>query len=140
MVLRVIAAPNGPLPVTMAVALWLTVPGATFAQLPMPEDNAAAPDGATLFVNQCGTCHSVTRGDAPRQGPNLAGVFGRKAGTAPGFSYSQGFSKADWVWDEAHLQKWLTQPQDLIPGAVMLYRQPDPAIRGSIIAWLKEQR
>lgn len=73
------------------------------------------------------------------RGPNLAGVFLRKAGTLPGFHYSPGFLQADFVWDDAHLDAWLTDPQKLIPGALMRYRQADPAIRGKIIEWLKEQ-
>ncbi|HEX5326217.1 MAG TPA: c-type cytochrome [Acetobacteraceae bacterium] len=102
----------------------------------------AAPlaDGATLFVNQCGVCHSLNADDPPRQGPLLKGVVGRRAGTLPGFRYSPGFAKADFIWDEPHLDRWLTDPQALIPGAVMLYRQSDPAVRARIIGFLKEQR
>jgi len=55
------------------------------------------------------------------------------------FHYSSGFARVAFAWNEAHLDAWLTNPQKLIPGAVMLYRQADPAIRASIIAWLKEQ-
>ena len=109
------------------------------AQLPFDVPKPAAPSAASLFASQCGTCHTMERGAAPRQGPNLAGVFQRKAGTATDFHYSPGFARVTFAWDEAHLDAWLTNPQKLIPGAVMLYRQADPAIRASIIAWLKEQ-
>ena len=74
-----------------------------------------------------------------RQGPNLAGVYGRKAGTVPGFKYSAGFADADWTWDEAHLDPYLANPQAVIKGGVMGYRQAKPEIRQSIIAFLKEQ-
>jgi cytochrome c len=94
---------------------------------------------ASLFANQCGTCHTVERNAPPRQGPNLAGVYLRKPGTLPGFHYSPGFAQAQFVWDDAHLDAWLADPQTLIPGAVMAYRQANPATRTSIIAWLKEQ-
>ena len=43
------------------------------------------------------------------------------------------------MWDEAHLDAWLTHPQDMIGTAVMLYSQSDPAVRKTIIDWLKEQ-
>ncbi|MGC1412020.1 MAG: c-type cytochrome [Acetobacteraceae bacterium] len=109
------------------------------AQLPFDVPKPAAPSAASLFVSQCGTCHTVEHGAAPRQGPNLAGAFNRKAGTLSGFHYSPGFANAAFVWDATHLDAWLADPQKLIPGAVMLYRQPDPAVRASIIAWLKEQ-
>ncbi|MCK8782935.1 c-type cytochrome [Roseomonas sp. NAR14] len=100
---------------------------------------AATPDGATLFRRQCMACHSVNAGDPPRQGPNLAGVFGRKPGSVTGFRYSAGYAAADFVWDEAHLDSYLANPQAVIPGSVMAYRQNNPATRQVIIAWLKEQ-
>ncbi len=109
------------------------------AQLPFDVPKPVAPTAASLFASQCGTCHTVEHGAPPRQGPNLAGVFQRQAGALPGFHYSRGFAHAAFVWDDIHLDAWLTNPQKLIPGAVMLYRQADPAIRASIIAWLKEQ-
>ena len=109
------------------------------AQMTLP-DTSAPPDGATLFRNQCATCHSVKPGDAPRQGPNLFGVYGRKPGTAPGYHYSPGFAHADFVWDEPHLDAYLTNPQSVIPGAVMPYRQRKPEIRHAIITWLKGEK
>lgn len=124
--------------------LLLAAPMAAFfvqmahGQMPLP---AAAPqDGATLFRNQCGTCHSLNPADPPRQGPLLKGVFGRHAGTLPGFKYSAGFAKADWNWDEDHLATWLENPQAMIPGAIMVYRQAKPDIRKTIIGYLKEQQ
>lgn len=99
---------------------------------------AETPDGAALFRRQCGTCHSLTPGEV-RQGPNLAGVYGRKAGTVPGFKYSAGFADADWAWDEAHLDPYLANPQAVIKGGVMGYRQAKPEVRQEIIAYLKEQ-
>jgi cytochrome c2 len=70
------------------------------AQFTVPAQQAAKPDPAELFVNQCGTCHSVKPNDTPRQGPNLFGVFGRKARSVPGFTYSPGFARAKFSWDE----------------------------------------
>jgi cytochrome c len=109
------------------------------AQMTLPDDSPAPPDGATLFLNQCGTCHTVEHGAAPRQGPSLAGVVGRKAGRLVGFAYSAGFANADWTWDAAMLDRWLTNPQAMIPSAVMLYRQADAGTRHAIIDWLKDQ-
>jgi cytochrome c len=122
------------------VGLLLLLTGTSaMAQLPFDLPNPAPKDGASLFIAQCGTCHTVEHGAQPRQGPNLAGVYMRKAGTLPGFHYSDGFAQAEFVWDDAHLDAWLGGPQRLIPGAVMLYHQDDPAIRRSIITWLKDQ-
>lgn len=109
-----------------------------WAQFPTPPA-PRPPDPAALFRGQCGTCHSVNPADAPRQGPNLFGAFGRRAGTLAGFKYSPGFAAAGFAWDEARLDAYLTNPQSVIPGGVMAYRQANPAIRQTIIAWLKEQ-
>jgi cytochrome c len=108
------------------------------AQFPLPQATKA-PSPETLFRNQCGTCHTLSAKELPRQGPPLGGVFGRKAGTVPDFKYSAGFTSADFDWDAQHLDAWLTKPQALIPGAVMAYSQASPATRHSIIDWLREQ-
>ena len=63
----------------------------------------------------------------------------RKAGTLDEFRYSAGFAHAAFAWDATHLDAWLSRPQQLIPGSVMLYHQDDPAIRRTIIGWLKDQ-
>jgi cytochrome c len=100
---------------------------------------AAAPTPQALFLGQCGTCHTLSAQEPARQGPPLGGVFGRKAGSVAGFQYSAGFTNADFAWDSPRLDAWLIRPQDVVPGAVMVYRQANPAIRHSIIDWLKEQ-
>ncbi|HEX4768485.1 MAG TPA: c-type cytochrome [Lichenihabitans sp.] len=97
----------------------------------------APPDGATLFKNQCAVCHTLKSAEPPRQGPTLDRVYGRKAGSIAAFHYSPGFAKAGWSWDDSHLDAWLTNPQAVIPGAIMPYRQGKPAVRAAIIAYLK---
>jgi cytochrome c len=94
--------------------------------------------GAALVQKACTTCHSLVTPAEPRQGPNLVGVFGRAAGTLPGFSYSPGFQAGakGFVWDEANLDRWLTNPQAMFPGSTMLYKQANPDKRKAIIAFL----
>ncbi len=106
------------------------------AQMAAPE--ASAPDGAKLFKNQCAACHTIHASDPKRQGPTLEGVYGRKAGSVADYHYSAGFEKADWNWDEAHLDPWLTNPQAVIPGAIMPYKQAKPEVRKAIIDYLKD--
>ena len=106
------------------------------AQMPLPA--AKPPDGATLFKQQCATCHTTNLSDPIRQGPSLFKIIGRPAGKMDGFHYSAGFAKADFAWDEARLDAWLTNPQQMIPGAVMAYRQARPETRAAVIAYLKE--
>jgi len=106
------------------------------AQIALPAPKPQ--DGAALFSQQCGTCHTTNLSDPVRQGPSLFMVVGRRAGTVDGFPYSAGFAKADFVWDDARLDAWITNPQAMIPGAVMAYRQAKPEVRAAIIAYLKE--
>jgi cytochrome c len=114
---------------------WLAV-NTALAQMPLPA--AKPPDGAALFKQQCATCHTTNLSDPVRQGPPLSGIVGRPAGKVDGFHYSTGFAKADFVWDDAKLDAWLTNPQEIIPGAVMAYRQAKPETRAAIIGYLKE--
>ena len=101
-----------------------------------PVDLAAA---ETQFKKSCGTCHAAAPDAAPRQGPNLFGVVGRAAGGVAGFKYSPAFvaGQTGILWDEATLDRWLADPQAVIPGSVMLYKQADPDKRRLIIEFLK---
>ena len=89
------------------------------------------------FLKSCGTCHSADPNSPPRQGPNLATVYGRKAGTFPGFNYSAALKDGGWVWDDAALLAWMENPQALHPGTVMNYRQRDPDKRALTLEYLK---
>src|SRR5690242_7345688 len=108
---------------------------AAMAQMPLPA--AKPPDGPTLFKQQCATCHTNNASDPVRQGPSLFGIVGRKAGTIDGFHYSAGFAKADFAWDDSKLDAWITNPQAMIPGTNMAYKQAKPEVRAAIIAYLK---
>jgi cytochrome c len=76
---------------------------------------------------------------APPFGPNLRGVVGRIAGTAPGFEYSDAFLARlkGMPWSVEALDVWITNTQAWVPGALMIYKQPDAEIRRKIIAYLK---
>ena len=106
------------------------------AQMALPSPKPV--DGATLFKQQCGVCHTLSAAEPTRQGPPLSKVVGRRAGSVEGFRYSAGFATADFSWDDARLDAWLTNPQQLIPGAVMAYRQAKPDTRAAIINYLKD--
>ena len=120
------------------VALTAVGIGTSHAQPPLPA--AVTPTGADLFKQQCATCHSLNAADPPRQGPVLAGVYGRKPGNLADFHYSPGYAKADFVWDDEHLDTYLADPQALIPSAIMPYKQKNAAVRKAIISFLKEQK
>jgi cytochrome c len=105
------------------------------AQISLPA--AKPPDGAALFKQQCATCHTTNLSDPPRQGPPLVHIIGRLAGKVEGFHYSPGLAQADFSWDEGSLDAWLTNPQAVVPGAIMPYRQAKAETRAGIIAYLK---
>ncbi len=76
--------------------------------------------GGRLYL-LCDACHSHEKGKAHKTGPNLHGIFGRKAGTAEGFSYSDAVINSGIIWDEQHLKNWLSDPDGYIPGAAMAF-------------------
>ena len=117
------------------LGLICSLPGLTSVAFADGDPSAAE----TQFKKSCGTCHVAEAGAAPRQGPNLFGVIGRAAGSLEDFTYSPAFiaAKSGIVWDDQTLDRWLTDPQVLIPGAVMLYKQADPDKRKLVIEYLK---
>ena len=97
------------------------------------QDKAA---GQTLFQAQCSACHSTEPG-VNNQGPSLAGLFGRKAATAPGFSYSNALTTSGLVWDTATLDAFLANPKRKVPGTTMAIAIPRAPQRADLIAYLE---
>lgn len=100
--------------------------------------NADTKRGQTLFL-QCRACHSLAAGEPHKVGPNLHAMFGRQAGQAPGFDYSEALLQADIVWTPTELDAWLERPSDYLPGNRMVFiGVRDPADRANLIAYLQE--
>jgi cytochrome c len=96
--------------------------------------NAAS--GASVFA-RCAICHSNAKGAGNMIGPNLFGVVGRKAGTAPGFSYSPAMAKAGFVWTNQKLDAYIAQPQAVVPGNKMPFAGlPSATQRADLVAYL----
>jgi cytochrome c len=89
--------------------------------------------GKETYETRCGGCHSV---EADRIGPRHAGVFGRKAGSVAGFAYSPALQASGVVWNEQTLERWLADPEKLVPGQRMGYSLGDAALRADVIAYL----
>jgi cytochrome c len=90
--------------------------------------------GKSLFEKRCTGCHAL---DEEREGPRLRGVFGRKAGSVPGFDYSPGVKNLGITWDGATLEKWLSGPDAVVPETKMDFYVPKAQEREDLIAFLK---
>jgi cytochrome c len=91
--------------------------------------------GEVLYQG-CQDCHSIEKNDV---GPMHRGVVGRTSGTVSGYDYSSALRNAKIVWTEENLDKWLTEPQQLVPGTKMFYDVANPQDRADLIAFLKER-
>ncbi len=112
---------------------------ALIATLPAPYNAADLDNGKHKFA-QCLSCHTTAQGGPNMTGPNLWGVFGRKAGSRDGFAYSDGLKAAGWTWDAAQLDKWITDPRADIAGTKMtFFGIKDPKDRVDVIAYLKSE-
>src|SRR5437868_14819353 len=81
-------------------------------------DNAGPDDGQLVFNNACRTCHTLKEGDN-RLGPNLHKIIGRKAGSVEGYGYSSAMKDADLTWDSATLDRFIANPDQVVPGNKM---------------------
>lgn len=76
--------------------------------------------GKAAFTRQCAICHTTEKDGDNRFGPNLFGVVGRKAGTVPGFRYTNAFkTRAQWEWTEDAIGGWMMFPSTMVPGTAM---------------------
>jgi len=102
------------------------------------EAEPSAARGRLLFL-RCASCHDISSTASPKIGPNLSGVYGRKAGSLPGYSYSAAMKHADFVWDQASLDRWLTGPNAVVPGTAMAFGGiASESDRAALIAYLRK--
>jgi len=111
----------------------------------------AAPDLDALLANadlqrgqmlyfQCRACHSLNEGGPNKVGPNLWNMFGRKAGFALGFAYSDALVNADVVWTSETVSAWLHQPSRFLPGNRMVFvGVKNPQDRANLIVFLQQE-
>ncbi|HEY2752610.1 cytochrome c family protein [Phenylobacterium sp.] len=112
---------------------------ALLAKLPAPYNTADLANGESKFA-LCSSCHTLPEGGPNLTGPNLHGIFGRKAASLPGFAYSDTLKAAGWTWDAAHIDTWITDPKVAAPGTKMTFAgMKDPKDRSDVIAYLMVQ-
>ena len=92
--------------------------------------------GQELYHTMCMPCHSI---DYNGVGPAHKGLFGRKAGSHADYLYSQAVKSSNIVWTDKTLDKWLSNPEKLIPGQKMSFMVPAAKDRADLIAYLKKE-
>lgn len=97
----------------------------------------ANPGAAEL--QKCKICHSLDKGGPNRVGPNLYGIFGRKAASVAGFNYSDAMKQSGIVWNDETLAKYLRDPKESLPGNRMSFPGiKDDAVLNDLLRQLKQ--
>lgn len=102
----------------------------------VPPGGTGGASGAAVFAQACAGCHALEAG-LRSVGPDLHGLFGRRAGSLPGYPYSAAMRASDIVWTAKTLDRFIADPQSVVPGTSMAFRGiADPQIRNRLIAYL----
>jgi cytochrome c len=88
--------------------------------IPRPVAAASIAAGKALFA-RCAICHTIAAGAGARVGPDLHGIFGRRAGSGDNFTYSAALQHSGIVWDDKTLAAYLKNPRQFIPGNAMAF-------------------
>jgi cytochrome c len=108
-----------------------------FAAYAAPAQAADAAAGEAAFKRLCSACHIVTAEGRRGVGPTLFGVVGRHSGKVEGFRYSAANQKADLTWTPEVLDKYLTNPREVVPGTTMAFAGiRNETERANVIAYL----
>ena len=123
-----------------AVALALlaataSVPARAAGDAPAQSAQSAQVKAGAVVYERCGACHALTY---DRTGPHHCGLFGRRAGSVPGFAYSDAMKRSKFVWNAATLDRFIANPPGTVPGTSMGYAGvKDRTERAALIAFLK---
>ena len=86
------------------------------------------------IYSRCLACHAL---EYDRTGPRHCGLFGRRAGSVPGFAYSDAMRRSRIVWSDATLERFIADPLKAVPGTAMGYAGvKDRRERADLIAYL----
>ena len=102
----------------MTPARWLTAAAALALGAAGPA--LAVPDavrGEQVYA-RCPACHALA---IDRVGPRHCGLFGRLAGSVPGYGYSPAMKASGITWNDKTLDRFLTKPLSVVPGSTMTY-------------------
>ena len=119
--------------ITPALAVTMATGAMSIASSARAAGDATA--GKEVFA-RCAACHSTKPGEN-KIGPSLAGVFGRKSGSEPGYNYSAALKAATITWDQHSLDQFLANPTADVHGTKMFISVPSAADRQNVIAYLE---
>ena len=94
--------------------------------------------GAKTFDRRCSTCHDIAKDGKHSKGPLLWNVVGRKAGSSPGFVYSDAMRRSGHTWTLEALDYYLADTERAVPGRAMDFVGiPDAKVRAELVAYLR---
>ena len=112
---------------SLVAAAFVSVAGAA---------GAADPGAGEKVYERCAGCHSLGQ---DRAGPRHCGLMGRRAGSVPGFDYSDAMRRSGLVWNKATLDRFLADPMAVVKGTSMGYAEiDDRKERADLIAYLEK--
>ena len=113
---------------------WSVLAGALWLSAAAPAAAADAQRGEQVY-SRCLACHALAYN---RVGPRHCGLFGRRAGSVPGFDYSPAMKNSNLTWNDKTLERFLAKPLAVVPGTTMTYDGvADAKDRSDLIAYLK---
>jgi cytochrome c len=114
---------------------WAALAGALCVSAVAPTAAAADALRGEHIYARCLACHALAY---DRVGPRHCGLFGRRAGSVPGFDYSPALKNARITWNDKTLERFLAKPLEAVPGTTMTYDGVvDAQDRRDLIAYLK---
>jgi cytochrome c len=125
---------------TFVVHVLVSGAAAALILLAAADVGQAQEEGQVEFNNHCRTCHSVQEGDH-RLGPSLHNIIGREAGSQEGPAYSGAMQASRIVWDEETLDRFIEDPDAVVPGNNMtpFAGIPDADVRAAIVGYLQAE-
>lgn len=123
----------------IGVALLLGTGAETLAATASTPAQAQVDAGRRLFA-RCTNCHEVGAGARNGFGPQLNGIVGRKAGSAPAYAYSPALKQAGFVWNEQKLVAFIRDSEKVVPGNKMRFLSfMSEKQAADIVAYLRTQ-
>lgn len=104
---------------------------------PIAPPTMPPPETFAAIFTPCAHCHEIGAGARPMAGPPLTGIIGRKAGSYPGYPYSQALRSSGLTWNDATLARFIADPQAVVPGTRMIFGGLPKGDIAALISFIK---